>query len=395
MEQTAGFLLSVGGILLLGLATNFIGKHTFLPRVTLLLLFGIAVSRQGFDLVPDYIINQFQLVTNMALLMLGFLLGSKFTKDALLKSGKQLLLISISAAVVTVIVVTWGLSLAGVPITLAILLGCIASATDPAATVDTITEQSDNSAFSNLLLRIVAIDDAWALIIFSIGLTLAAEIAGINGVSSPLFSAIIDIGGAIALGIVIGLPAAYLTGRLKPNEPMLTEALGLVFICGGLALWLEVSFLITAMVMGATIANLAKHHDYAFHDIENIESPLMIIFFVLAGASLDFTLLSQLGFIGLLFVLTRAGGKILGAWLGGTLSRASVAERRWIGLALMPQAGVAIGMALVAANHFPEHRQSLLTIVISTTVFFEIIGPICTRIACRRVMFQPSYSDNK
>jgi Kef-type K+ transport system membrane component KefB len=182
----------------------------------------------------------------------------------------------------------------------------------------------------------------------------------------------------------MGAPAAYLTGRLKPGKPIVGEALGLVLICGGLALWLEVSFLIAPMVMGATIANLAKHHEYAFHKIENIEAPLMLIFFVLAGASLEIELVKELGLIGVAYVITRALGKYLGAWVGGRCGRASVAARRWTGIALLPQAGVAIGMALVASTQFPDYRKTILTIVISSTVLFELIGPVCTRLALRK-----------
>jgi len=184
--------------------------------------------------------------------------------------------------------------------------------------------------------------------------------------------------------VLIGLPAAYLTGRVKQGQPILTEALGIVFVCGGLAIWLGVSFLIASMVMGAIIANLAKHHEYSFHAIEGIEWPFMVIFFVLAGASLELSALKNIGLIGVAYILLRATGKYLGAKIGSQFSRAEKSTKRWIGLALLPQAGVAIGMALVASNQFPEYRQVLLSIVISSTVFFEIIGPVFTRMAIQR-----------
>ena len=166
---------------------------------------------------------------------------------------------------------------------------------------------------------------------------------------------------------------------------MLTEALGLVFICGGLAQWLEVSFLIASMAMGAVIANLARHHEYPFHEIENIEWPFMVMFFVLAGALLEFRLVLEVGLIGSVYILSRMAGKIVGANIGCRLSHCDAATRHWMGSALFTQAGAATGMALVAANHFPEYRQTLLTVVISSTVFFELVGPILTRSALRRV----------
>jgi Kef-type K+ transport system membrane component KefB len=166
---------------------------------------------------------------------------------------------------------------------------------------------------------------------------------------------------------------------------MLVEALGLVFVCGGLALYLDVSFLIAVMVMGAVIANTAKHHDYPFHEIENVEWPFMLVFFVLAGASLEFASLQQLSYIGGIYLICRFVGKYSGAWLGAKISGVDLPTRNWIGLALMPMAGVEIGMALIAANKFPEFRQLLLTLVISSTVIYELIGPPLTRYAIKKV----------
>jgi len=156
-----------------------------------------------------------------------------------------------------------------------------------------------------------------------------------------------------------------------------------VFVCGGLALWLDVSFLIASMVMGAVVTNMATHHEYPFHAIEDIEWPFMVIFFVLAGASLEFSALRDIGLIGAVYVVCRIAGKVLGAWLGGRHGRARQETRRWMGVAMLPQAGAAMGMALVATNLLPEYRQVVLSVVISTTVFFELIGPAFTRLALR------------
>jgi len=162
---------------------------------------------------------------------------------------------------------------------------------------------------------------------------------------------------------------------------MLAEALGLACRCGGLAVWADSSVLVASMVMGAVIANLAKHHEYPFHAIEDIEWPFLVIFFVLAGASLDLGALMDAGLIGLAYIVLRVGGKILGAGAGAVICRADAATGRWVGVALLPQAGVAVGIALVASNAFPDYRAVLLPIVIATTIIFEITGPIFTRMA--------------
>ena len=382
--QSSQFLLTIGGFLLLGLLTSTLGRYTFLPRVTLLLIFGIIIGQEVLDIIPPLFLDLFDIIANMALLMVGFLLGGKLTRDTLQYSVDKVLWISISAAIITTAVVCFGLIMLSVPIEVAILLGCISSATAPAAVFDVVMESNEQSSFKQLLLSIVALDDIWALILFGIGIAVVSSLNGQTDNISPLLMIIREIGGAILLGALIGLPAAYLTGRIKPGQPILTEALGLVFICGGLAIWLDVSFLIASIVLGAVVANLAKHHEYPFHSIEGIESTFLVIFFVLAGASLELEALKQVSMIGVIYILCRALGKVLGANIGSQLGKADVATKKWMGLALFPQAGVAIGMALVASHYFPKYSQILLPVIISSTVFFEIIGPVLTRLALKR-----------
>ena len=384
MQSSSQFILTLCGILLLGLVTSPLGRITFLPRVTLLLIFGIIIGREILNIIPPEFFNHFETITNMALLMVGFLLGGKLTVSSLSQSDGKVLWISSIEAIFTTLIVTLGLVWFGVPMEIALLLGCLAAATDPAAILDVGIEAKNKSPFKGLLLSIVALDDIWALVLFAIGMTIVTSLNGSAGDMLPLLHVSKEIGGAVLLGLLIGLPAAYLTGRIKSGQPILTEALGLVFVCGGLAIWLEVSFLIASMTMGAVIANLAKHHDYPFHAIEGIEWPFMVVFFVLAGASLEFDAVGEIGLIGIIYILCRAAGKILGARIGSQFAKTDQATKNWMGFALLPQAGVAIGMALVVSNHFPEYSHIVLPVVISSTIFFEIIGPIFTRLALKR-----------
>lgn len=376
-------LLTLGGILLFGLLTSAIGRHTFLPRVTLLLIFGILLGDQAFSVIPEIFIGWFEIIANMTLVMVGFLLGNKLNFTNLNSSMANTLWISISAALITAVFVSLALLLLGVTMEIALLLGCISSATAPAAILDVVSESDYQGPFSDLLLSIVALDDIWALLLFAVGVAFVTSWNG-HVDSSTLLLASRDIGGAVVLGIALGFPAAFLTGRLKPGQPMLSEALGMVFICGGLAMWLDVSFLIASVVLGSIISNFARHHDYPFHEIEGIESQFMVIFFILAGATLELHALAGIGLIGAVYIASRAAGKIIGARIGSQLSHADHTTRNWMGVALLPQAGVAIGMALVAANYFPDYRQVLLSVVISSTIFFEIAGPIFTRLALQR-----------
>lgn len=384
MELSAQFLLTIGFILALGLLLSSVARRTFLPRVTLLLLLGMLIGQHGLDLVPLLFTRHFDLLADMTLLMVGFLLGGKLTSEVIMEARKALLPISLLAALLTTFAVSIGMFLSGVNAELSIVLGSIAAATAPAAVFDVTQEFGREGRFSRLLLSVVAIDDVWALMMFAIALALAISVNGGGAEGLWLTSFLREIVGALLLGVFLGWPFAMLTGRVKPGQPMLSEAVAVVFICGGLALWLEVSYLLASIVMGSVIANKAKHHDYPFHSIQGIESIFMVIFFVLAGASLDFSALGQIGVAGVAYILLRMMGKYTGAYLGGLIGKVEPSTRNWMGVALWPQAGVAIGMALVASSVFPEYRQYLLSLVISTTVFFELIGPMATRLALSR-----------
>ncbi|NMP30070.1 cation:proton antiporter [Thalassotalea sp. M1531] len=384
MDTQTIFLISLGSLLLAGLTISLVGQRTLFPRVTLLIGFGILVGPEGIGLIPDIVTRQFDIIAQIALLMVGFLIGGKLTKSAIEESSKAIIAISIGASLLTTLIVTLGLLVIGVPIPLAIILGCIAAATDATAVFDVINQSTPLTKFKSMLLSVVALDDAWALILFGLGMSIVFAITG-NNDNGVLLHAIKDVGGGLMLGILLGVPAAFLTGRLKPGKPVMSEALGVVFLCGGLALYFNVSFLISAMVLGAVIANFAKHHEYPFHAIEGIEEQFMLIFFILAGATLSFDTVASLGIIGVSYIVLRVVGKFIGAYIGAKVGGVNQGAQQWTGPALLPQAGVAIGMGLVAANLLPEYGNLLLAAVITSTIFFEIIGPIMTFKAINKV----------
>ncbi|MHA1549682.1 MAG: cation:proton antiporter [Alphaproteobacteria bacterium] len=376
-------LLTLGGLLLAGLAMDEIGRRTHLPRVTLLVLLGIVVGPSALDVLPVEVRGWYPLVSVLALVMVAFLLGGKLTRQVLAENGRHILGVSTGAVLATAFAVAGGLYLAGVDPVLCLILGGVATATDPAATQDVVDRSRNDSPFSRTLLGVVAIDDAWGLIAF------AALLAGAQAISGHGFAEVLAIGtreilGAVAIGMIVGFPAAYLTGRIQPGEPSQAEALGVVFLCGGLALAFEASFLLATMIAGLIVANTAQHHTRPFHEIEHFEWPFMIVFFVLAGASLDLSVLPTVGVIGGLYFVLRVIGRLSGGWIGGYASGMEPRGRRWIGAALMPQAGIAMGMALVAAGAFPQFHDQILAVAIGSTVAFELIGPIATQSALSR-----------
>jgi Kef-type K+ transport system membrane component KefB len=381
MEEISITLMTLGGLFLLGLLTDLLGRHTALPRVTFLLILGFLIGPSVLDILPDLTGKWFPIVANMALVMIGFLLGGKLTVGTLKQHGRSVLGISVGVALITALVVLTALLLAGVRLEIALLLAGIATSTAPIATVDVVHEAKAEGVFTRSLLGIVALDDAWGLMVFSLMLAAAQVVSGYGDGSEAIMAGAWELGGAVFVGIALGVPMAYLTGRIQPGEPTLAEALGAVLLCGGIAMWLEVSFLLAAMVLGVVVVNLARHHNRPFHAIEGVEWPFMILFFLLAGASLHVTSLAEVGLIGAIYIVCRIVGRFLGAWLGGALSHAPPTVRRWMGMALLPQAGVALGMALIATQRFPQFSETIFPVVIGATVLFEVIGPILTRSA--------------
>lgn len=193
-----------------------------------------------------------------------------------------------------------------------------------------------------------------------------------------------EIVGGMVLGGVAGVPMAYLSGRIRPGDPTLLEVLGAVLLVVGLADGLGFSYLLASVTMGAIVANLAKHHDSPFHAIEGVQTPFLVLFFLLAGATLELEVLASVGWLGILYILLRTLGKLGGCWWGARLVRGEPVVRKWLGVALLPHAGVAIGMALFSRHHFPEISETLMSVVLAATVAFELTGPVLTKLALIR-----------
>jgi len=382
-EQPFVLILTVGLLLLAGMVTEFVSRRIRLPRVTVLILCGVLIGPSVLDLLPPASEHWHVVVSEIALLMVGFLLGGKLSLAAMRDYGSQVLWISVFEVAGVTSVVFLGLWAFGVNPALAMLVAGIAPASAPAAITNVVHELRAKGRFTDTLLGIVAIDDAWGLIVFSLMLAGASVLQGSGSVASGLLLGGRELFGALLIGGLLGAPATWLANRIRKQEPMQAEALGFVLVCGGVAIWLQASYLLAAMIMGVVVTNRATS-DAPFQSIRELEWPIMILFFVLAGASLDIGALPRIGMVGVVYVLLRAAGLVAGAWIGGTISGCSGEVKRWMGLAIMPQAGVALGMALVAGNRFPEIRETILPLIIGTTVVFELAGPVLARISLEK-----------
>jgi Kef-type K+ transport system membrane component KefB len=384
MDARAITLITLGGLFLVGLAADVVGRRTRLPRVTLLLLVGVCAGPIGLDLFPDSTTLWFPFVADLALVMVAFLLGGELTPELLRDHGRAILSISFVVVVVTALCVGAGLLAAGWTLSLALLLGAISTATDPAAVSDVVRETGVSSRFSKTLLGVVAVDDAWGIAAIGLALTVVLGLHSPDAARTAVLHGLFEIFGAILVGCALGIPMALLTGRVREGEPTQSEALGGVLLCGGVAMLLGVSFLLAAMTMGAVVANLARHHTRPFHAIEGIEWPFMVLLFVLSGASLRLTELGAAGGLTAAYIGLRVIGRVAGGWLGAYATGLDGPADRMIGAALLPQAGVAIGMALVVSQRLPEIGGAILSATVAATIVFELLGPIATRLALLR-----------
>ncbi|WP_404359534.1 cation:proton antiporter [Methylotuvimicrobium sp. KM1] len=382
-NQSTLNIVLMGVILSISIFADTLAKRTSVPRISILVLVGVGIAfvqqvclgNQSGPLLDGL---SEPLIT-LALVMVAFLLGSELKIYRLRFTGPLILVISLFVTAVSGFMVAAGLLMLKFPLAITISLAALSVATDPAAVSETIRESGDTRLRAKVLLGIVAIDDAWGIVVFGLCMAVLGWVLSSNGQQALLY-AFWELGGAIVLGVLIGLPAAWLTGRLRPGEPTQVEAIAVILLLTGLSSLLDVSSLLASMVAGAMVANLSSHHTRSFREIEHIEWPFLVFFFVLSGASIDLYKVVDVVGLTVLYIILRLAGRMFGGFLAVLFIRAEQKTLpRNIGLALTPQAGIAIGMALLAAEQFPEVRDTILPVVVFSTIIFESVGPVLVR----------------
>lgn len=382
-------ILSLGFILLAGLFASKLIRRLKLPIVTAYLLLGILIGPSALNLVSHNILAASGLITNVVLGFIAFSLGQNFLISTFRRIGRPVLWISILEATGAWILVTFVfLIILKQPLYIALLFGAIASATAPATTMMVVREYKAKGSFTDTLLGVVAIDDAWCLVIFAISLAISKAIIIHHPSNVFLFEVIsrsfLEIFGAFALGSLTAILLAYLSRYAVTPMDMLIYTLGFILLNTGLAIYFHISVLLTNMLLGAVLVNIHKVSFKFFDTLRTVDSPLYLIFFVLAGANLELGLIGKLSILGGAYMLFRCIGKVGGAMLGGYISHAPSRITKYIGLGLLPQAGVALGVALVAKSSFPEVGGLIFSVIVATTVVYELIGPLATKFALKR-----------
>ncbi|NMT65114.1 cation:proton antiporter [Marinobacter orientalis] len=376
-------MILLGAILSASIFADALAHRTKIPRISILMLVGIGIAFVQQVWIgaesSDVLGGLSEPMIQLALVMVAFVLGSELEFRRLRNTGPLILIISLFVIIGGGVFVGAGLMALGFPLVVAVSLAAISVATDPAAVSESIRDSRSSGLVSRILLAIVAIDDAWGIVVFGLSMSVLGWVIG-SDATLALLHALWELGGAILIGVAIGLPAAWLTGRLKPGEPTQVEAIAIILLLAGLSSLLGVSALLASMIAGSLVANFAYHHTRSFREIEHIEWPFLVFFFMLSGASIDLYKADDAILLTLAYIVLRLAGRVVGGYLAVRFTPAKrEALPRDIGLALTPQAGVAIGMALLAAERFPDFRDSILPVVVASTIVFELTGPVLVK----------------
>jgi Kef-type K+ transport system membrane component KefB len=389
-------IITLIGVLI---AIAFLGSKIFqrfsIPQVVGFIVMGVLMGPSFLNIVPLELSNELTFISEVALGLIGFDMGSHLRFNELRRMGASLFLILIFEAFGTFILVTAGIFLVTRSFHTALIFGALSSATAPAATVDVLAEYKAKGPLTTSLLAVVGLDDALSLLLYSIAVSMTATmLAGagmpplIHLVELPLY----EIGGALILGITAGLLLEVIMHRMKSLHDAMAISISFVFLCVGISDAIGFSLILTSMTMGLTVVNRCPDHGKKIRfTIEQAGPVVYVLFFALVGARFQVSALPSMGLLGVVYVTLRSAGKYGGAWIGGRLGRAAPQVRDNLGLGLLSQAGVAIGLAIDCCNRFSELGEEgaalgtlVITVITATTFLVQIIGPIGVKMAITR-----------
>ncbi len=387
-------VLTLGVMVVAGLIGSLALRRFGLPSVTGYILVGVLLGPSVGRVVPTEAIEQLGVLTNIALGVVAYLIGGSLRINTLRGMGRVVawvtLLQSVGAWILVTVVFSFAVYLL-VPdsgywdfsFPMAFIVGAISSATAPAATMAIVRELRARGPLTTTLLAVVALDDGVAVVAYSVAVGVAIALV-LPGNSLTLTQLVVEpvwhIGASVALGAVLSPVVVLVSRRILHHEVQLAFVFGAVLLCAGVALALELSLIMANMVLGFIAVNVLRQSEEP-SVLGDMETVLYTLFFVLAGLHFDLGVLGTAGVLALIIVATRCCGKYSGTVVGASISQAPEVIRRYLGLALLPKAGVTVGLALLAATRFPTFGELLLNAVLASTIVNELIAPPVTRYA--------------
>lgn len=384
-QGNAGIILSIAIILLAGFLCTRVTKKLRFPNVSGYIISGILIGPCVLHLIPREVIAGMDFMTDIALAFIAFGVGKYFRKDILLKQGGKIITITIFEALTAGACITIAMVVCfRLPWSFSLLLGSIGCATAPASTIMTIRQYHAKGNFVDTILQVTALDDAVALIAFSVCTALvefmhADQALEWSVILLPVLWNIM----AIVLAVVLAWVLHHIISEKRSSDHRLVLIIAVILALTGICSCFAISPLLSCMVLGAVYINLSGNKDL-FRQVNGFTPPITLLFFVLSGMRLDLYALVSCGVIGIVYFFVRIIGKAAGAWTGARISHASTAVRQYLGLALIPQAGVSIGLAILAQRLLPSTEGTMLSLIIlSSAVLYEMIGPACAKLSLK------------
>ena len=383
-------VLNSGIILLAGVLAAWLLSKLKLPKVLSYIVVGAFLGRSVANIVSPSIVRWEEIISVVALGFIAFLIGDTFRWKNIVEIGTRGIIVSLLESTLTAVIVGGGfliLTTTGIlyvkhPVPISLLLGACAAATAPAATFMVVREYRAKGTLTNYLLMAVTFDDAVGIILFDISVVIVRVLlkGGELSIGEAIFAPIKEITLSLLVGIIMGFLLTLAIRFIRSKENHIILAIAFVLMTAGLSRQFHFSPLLSNMALGAIFANFSIDAGKVFSSTENWVDPILLFFFVLSGSDLDVSLLPKLGLMGIGYVVLRSLGKVFGSRIGAFFAGAPKKVQKYLGFAMLPQAGVAIGFAVFIKNLFPE-LSYITTIVLSTVVLFEIIGPLGAKYA--------------
>ncbi len=364
-----------------GLLLTRVVKLVKLPNVTGYLIAGLLIGPYCFKLISADMLETLDILTTAALGFIAFSIGSEFKLAHIKAIGGKIILITVCEALGAVILVDVVVIAFGFPVPMALTMGAIAAATAPAATLLVVRQYRAKGELTSTLLPVVAMDDAIGLMAYAISVSIAKMIQ--NGDAFNIMTTIVDplleIVLSLLAGGVLGAVVAISNRFFQSKANRLSIGIAAVLLGASLAQKFDLSPLLLCMAIGAVYVNLRNDAIQTLEHVDTWTPPLFMMFFVISGADLNVSMLPKLGLIGVLYIISRVVGKYFGAYLGCTISKTSPKIRKYLGFSLVPQAGVAIGIAQLAVRELPQYGTSIQAVILCATLIYELIGPVLTK----------------
>ena len=416
------FLLAIGIAIFAGLFLTRFMKKLHLPDVTSYLIAGLLIGplclgRLGLPYVgfsSFEFIGEMNLICDVALGFIAFAIGNEFRLSALKKIGRQATVIAIFQALTATVLVDIALLLMHLflgeklPVSTCIILGAIATATAPAATLMVINQYKAKGPLTDILLPIVALDDAVGLIVFAVSTGVAkALISGSISIVSVLVNPLIEITLSLALGALLGWIFSTTEQFFHSRSKRLSLAVAFVFLSTGFSMMhfelgggvvISFSSLLVCMMCGTVFCNLCDFSEEIMYRTDRWTAPVYVLFFVISGAELDLRIFTDLAVVGvgILYIVARSTGKIVGAGLSARFTHCEPTICKYLGITLLPQAGVALGMSVAVAAQFGAEGAIIRNITLFSVLIYELVGPLLTKMALTKAgEITPEIKDNR